>query len=128
MEQISDFMKQLYEYFYLKKNEIKKAQKNISSELLASFGRQLTEPEDIPAQLNDSVLNWDNCSKEGDACQEEMWKKKKKIESKVIVQAGIVDNLPKIQQRLWKHTFQKTGRHRIEFTFRSWGKKKTIYK
>ena len=57
MEQISDFMKQLYEYFYLKKNEIKKTQKNISSELLASFGRQLTEPEDIPAQLNDSVLN-----------------------------------------------------------------------
>lgn len=27
LEQISDFMKQLYEYFYLKKNEIKKAQK-----------------------------------------------------------------------------------------------------
>lgn len=46
LEQISDFMKQLYEYFYLKKNEIKKAQKNISSELLASFGRQLTETED----------------------------------------------------------------------------------
>ena len=46
-------------------------------------------------------------------------KKKKKIESKVIVQAGIVDNLPKIQQRLWKHTFQKTGRHKTEFTFQS---------
>lgn len=29
MEQISDFIKQLYEYFYLKKNEIKKLQKNI---------------------------------------------------------------------------------------------------
>ena len=57
LEQISDFMKQLYEYFYLKKNEIKKAQKNISSELLASFDRQLTETEDIPAQLNNSVLN-----------------------------------------------------------------------
>lgn len=57
LEQISDFMKQLYEYFYLKKNEIKKAQKNISSELLASFGRQLTETEDIPAQLNKSVQN-----------------------------------------------------------------------
>ena len=57
MEQISDFMKQLYEYFYLKKNEIKKTQKNISSELLASFGRQLTETEDIPAQLNNSVIN-----------------------------------------------------------------------
>ena len=57
MEQIADFMKQLYEYFYLEKNEIKKLQKNISSELLASFGRQLTETEDIPARLNDSVLN-----------------------------------------------------------------------
>ncbi len=33
MEQIADFIKQLYEYFYLKKNETK----NISSELLASF-------------------------------------------------------------------------------------------
>ncbi|MDD6290394.1 MAG: hypothetical protein PUA77_01195 [Lachnospiraceae bacterium] len=32
-------------------------QKNISSELLASFGRQLTETEDIPAQLNNSVQN-----------------------------------------------------------------------
>ena len=50
-------MKQLYEYFYLEKNEIKKLQKNISPELLASFGRQLTETEDIPAQLNNSVQN-----------------------------------------------------------------------
>ena len=57
MEQIADFMKQLYEHFYLEKNEIKKLQKNISSERLASFGRQLTEPEDILARLNDSVLN-----------------------------------------------------------------------
>lgn len=57
LEQISDFIKQLYEHYYLKKNGIKKTQKNISSELLASFGRQLTETEDIPAQLNDSVLN-----------------------------------------------------------------------
>ena len=57
LEQISDFMKQLYEYYYLKKNEIKKTQKNISSELLANFGRQLTETEDILAQLNNSVLN-----------------------------------------------------------------------
>lgn len=50
MEQIVDFMKQLYEHFYLEKNEIKKLQKNISSELLASFGRQLTGTEDIEAQ------------------------------------------------------------------------------
>ena len=74
MEQIADFIKQLYEYFYLERNGIRKLQKNISSELLASFGRQLTETEDIPAQLNESVLNWDNCSKEGDACQEEIEK------------------------------------------------------
>lgn len=46
MEQISDFIKQLYEYFYLKKNEIKKTQKNISSDLLASFRQHLTG-EDI---------------------------------------------------------------------------------
>ena len=46
MEQISDFIKQLYEYFFLKKQEIKKLQKNISSDLLASFGRQLTR-EDV---------------------------------------------------------------------------------
>lgn len=57
LEQISDFMKQLYEYYFLKKNGIKKAQKNISSELLASFGRQLTETEDISVQLNESVPN-----------------------------------------------------------------------
>lgn len=46
MMQISDMVKQLYEWFYLKKNEIKKKQKNISSDLLASFDRQLTR-EDI---------------------------------------------------------------------------------
>ena len=46
LEQIADFIKQLYEYFFLEKNEIKKVQKNISSDLLASFGRQLTR-EDI---------------------------------------------------------------------------------
>lgn len=57
MEQIADFIKQLYEYFYLERNEIKKLQKNISSELLASFGRQPTKSEDIPARLNDSALN-----------------------------------------------------------------------
>ena len=57
LEQISDFIKQLYEYFFLKKNEIKKAQKKISSELLASFGRQLTETEDIQSQLNRSALD-----------------------------------------------------------------------
>ena len=44
---------------------------NISSELLSSFGRQLTKTGDIPVRLNDIVLNGVSCSKEGDACQEE---------------------------------------------------------
>ena len=57
MEQIADFMKQLYEHFFLEKNGIKKLQKNISSELLASFGRQLTETEDINTELHNAVLN-----------------------------------------------------------------------
>lgn len=57
MEQIADFIKQLYEYFFLEKKGIKKLQKNISSELLASFSRQLTETEDINAELHNAVLN-----------------------------------------------------------------------
>lgn len=57
MEQIADFMKQLYEYFFLEKNEIKKPQKNISSELLASFDRPLTETEDINMELQKAILN-----------------------------------------------------------------------
>lgn len=57
MEQIADFIKQLYEYFYLAKNEIKKLQKNISSELLASFAQQLTKTEDTKIQLQKAVLN-----------------------------------------------------------------------
>lgn len=71
MEQIADFIKQLYEYFYLKKNEIKKLQKNISSELLVSFGRQLTETGDIKGELHKAIHNRDYFSKEGDSCQEE---------------------------------------------------------
>ena len=47
----------MYEYFYLEKNEIKKLQKNISPELLTSFGRQLTETEDISSELHNAVLN-----------------------------------------------------------------------
>ena len=57
MEQIADFMKQLYEYFFLEKNEIKKLQKNISSELLASFDRPLTETEDTYTDLQEALLN-----------------------------------------------------------------------
>ena len=47
MAQISDMVKQLYEWFFLKRNGIEKRQKNISSELLESFGRLITEREDI---------------------------------------------------------------------------------
>ena len=57
MEQIADFIKQLYEYFYLKKNEIRKLQKNISSELLASFDQQLTKTEDIEVDPHKAVTN-----------------------------------------------------------------------
>mgnify|MGYP001060231934 CR=1 FL=1 len=39
MTQIADMVKQLYEWFFLKKHGIKKSQKNISSELLACFDR-----------------------------------------------------------------------------------------
>lgn len=47
MVQISDMVKQLYEWFCLKEKGIKKKQKNISSELLESFDQQITETEDI---------------------------------------------------------------------------------
>ena len=56
MEQIADFIKQLYEYFYLAKNEIKKLQKNVSPELLASFAWQLTETEDTKQTLHKAAL------------------------------------------------------------------------
>lgn len=56
MQQIADFMRQLYEYFYLKKNEIKKTQKNIPSDILKSFG-ELTRSEDIFPELEKPVLN-----------------------------------------------------------------------
>lgn len=47
MTQISDMVKQLYEWFCLKARGIKKKQKNISSELLENFTQQITEKEDI---------------------------------------------------------------------------------
>ena len=56
IEQIADFIKQLYEYFYLKKNDIKKLQKNISSDLLVSFGWQLIT-EDISVTDMQSISN-----------------------------------------------------------------------
>ncbi len=58
MHQISDFIKQLYEFYVLEKNKIKKKQKNISSDLLASFGRQLTR-EDIltEREMHSTTIN-----------------------------------------------------------------------
>ncbi len=53
--QIAEMVKQLYEWFFLKKNGIRKKQKNISSELLESFGQQITETEDISRNDTSSV-------------------------------------------------------------------------
>ena len=47
LTQTADMVKQLYETYFLKKKGIEKRQKNISSDLLESFGRQLTREEDI---------------------------------------------------------------------------------
>lgn len=57
MAQISDFMKQLYEYYYLEKNGIKKKQKNISSDLLAGLGKQLTKEDIFPVDENTQSFN-----------------------------------------------------------------------
>ena len=51
----ADMVKQLYEWFFLKKNGIKKKQKNISSELLESFAQQITETEDISRNDTPSI-------------------------------------------------------------------------
>lgn len=56
MQQIADFMRQLYEYYYLKKNGIEKVQKNIPSDILKSFG-ELTVSESISRELQVAVLN-----------------------------------------------------------------------
>ena len=71
MAQISDFMKQLYEYYYLKKNGIEKKQKNISSDLLESFAQQITKEDIFPVDEYTQSFNWDKYSKGSDACQEE---------------------------------------------------------
>ena len=57
MEQISDFMKQLYEHYYLKKNGIEKKQKNISSDLLVSLGQQKTKEDIFPVDEDRSSYN-----------------------------------------------------------------------
>lgn len=46
-EQIADMVKSLYEWACLEKKGIKKRQKNISPDLLAGFGRQLTREDTI---------------------------------------------------------------------------------
>lgn len=50
--QIADFIRQLYEHFSLGKKGIKRTIKNISSALLASFGRQLTGEDISKKQLD----------------------------------------------------------------------------
>ena len=54
--QISDFIRQLYEYFFLVKNEIKRTQKNISSTLLRDFGERLTGEDIFNAGLRTAVV------------------------------------------------------------------------
>ena len=54
MQQISDFMKQLYEHYVLNRLGIKKKQKNISSDLLASLAAHLTA-EDISRDEMQSI-------------------------------------------------------------------------
>ena len=56
MQQVADFIRQLYEYFYLEKNKIKKIQKNIPSDILRSFG-ELTKSEDIFTGTVKTALN-----------------------------------------------------------------------
>ena len=57
MYQIADFIKQLYEWFYLHRMGIKKKQKNISPDLLASFGRHLTAEDISSLQLHNAAFN-----------------------------------------------------------------------
>lgn len=55
--QIADFVRQLYEHFSLKKKGIKRTIKNISSTLLASFGRQLTGEDISKKRLDNPAFN-----------------------------------------------------------------------
>ncbi len=54
--QISDFVRQLYEHFFLEKNEIKRTQKNISSTLLRDFAERLTGEDIFNAGLYATVI------------------------------------------------------------------------
>ena len=55
--QIADFIKQLYEWFFLNRMGIKKKQKDISPDLLASFGRHLTAEDISSLQLHKAAFN-----------------------------------------------------------------------
>lgn len=83
---------------------IPECRKNISSELLDSFGRQLTETEDIKGELHKAIHNRDYFSKEGDACQEE--KIYKHFLKNVPMQLYNVDNFLKFQKSVQKIFFQ----------------------
>ena len=54
--QISDFVRQLYEYFFLAKNGINRTQKNISSTLLRDFAEHLTGEDIFNAGLRLAVI------------------------------------------------------------------------
>lgn len=56
LTQIADIFRQLYVHHYLKKAGLEKSEKKISSDLLASFGRQLTR-EDILAYDMQGIPN-----------------------------------------------------------------------
>lgn len=57
MRQISDFVRQLYEWFFLKRKGIKRAIKNISPTLLASFGRHITGEDIFEKRLGEPAFN-----------------------------------------------------------------------
>lgn len=50
--QIADIFRQLYVYSYLKRSGIEKTEKNISSDLLASFGRHLTAEDILQSDMH----------------------------------------------------------------------------
>ncbi|MBE5862072.1 MAG: hypothetical protein E7295_04395 [Lachnospiraceae bacterium] len=57
MRQISDLARQLYEWFFLKRNGIKRAIKNVSPVLLACFGRRLTGGDTYKKRLDEPAFN-----------------------------------------------------------------------
>ena len=55
MERIADFIKQLYEYFYLKKNEIKKLQKKYFSKMAGTKVNLPFDADKIIVDLSEAV-------------------------------------------------------------------------